>query len=72
MKFSALLAILSLITAFSSAYANEMDTEADNVAAYCNEQSELAGIEDAVEKEIFIAECIDSYATTPEIPQSTE
>jgi len=72
MKFLALLAILSLSTAFGTAYATETDNEANNIAAYCNEQAELAGIEDAVEKGEYISECIDSYATTSEVPQSTD
>ena len=72
MKFLALLAILSLSTTFSTAYAAETDGETDNISAYCNEQAELAVIEDIVEKEIYISECIDSYATTSEMPLSTE
>ncbi|MCW8831577.1 MAG: hypothetical protein OQK32_08680 [Gammaproteobacteria bacterium] len=72
MKFLTLLAILSLSTGFGSAYATEIEGETDNVAAYCNEQAELAGIDDAVEKDIYISECTDSYATTSETPQSTD
>jgi len=72
MKFLALLAILSLSTTFGSAYATETDGEADNVFEYCNEQAELAGVEDATEKEAYIADCIDSYATTSGAPESTD
>jgi len=61
MKFSAVLAILSLASAFGSAYAAE--AEGDNVNAYCEEQAQLAGIEDNVEKQEYVKECVESYAT---------
>jgi hypothetical protein len=61
MKISAVLAILSLTTAFGSAYAAE--TDGDNVNAYCEEQAQLAGIEDSVEKQEYMKECVESYAT---------
>jgi hypothetical protein len=63
MKFLAILAILSLTTAFSSAYATETNTAADDVTAYCLEQAEIAGIDDAVEKQEYMKECTESYAT---------
>ena len=70
MKIMQLLAILSLATPFSSVYA-ESNSE-DNVQAYCIEQASLAGIEDSVDKEEFIAECENSYAIPQEGAQPTE
>ena len=72
MKFLTLLAILSLSTVFSSAYAAEADDEAGDVVEYCNEQAELAGIEDATEQQAYLRDCAASFTTTSDIPQSTD
>jgi len=71
MKLMQLLAILSLATLFSPVH-GESSNE-DDVQAYCIEQAALAGIEDDnVEKEEFVAECVNSYATSQEGEQATE
>ena len=62
MKFSALLAILSLTMAFNTASATEM-AGADDDLSYCNEQVQLAGIEDAEEKNQYVKDCMDSMGT---------
>ena len=59
MKLAALLAILSLSAALNMAYATENEEDTN---AYCNEQAEMAGIEDAGEKAQYMNECIDSFA----------
>ena len=68
MKIMQLLAVLLLVTPFSSVYA-EATSEEDNVQAYCVEQAELAGIDDRVEKEEYIAECVYSYAISSDDAQ---
>ena len=62
MKFAALIAILSL-TALNTAYATEVSSSEDDTLAYCNEQVQLAGIEDANEKAQYVNDCIESFAT---------
>lgn len=70
MKFAVFMVILSSITLTGAAIAAEAEIEAENknddYAAYCNEQAELAGIEDAGEKSQYINECIDSFALPAE------
>jgi len=60
MKLVEMLAVLSL----TLNVANAADTEnADtDYNAYCMEQAEMSGIEDAAEKSSYIKECIESLA----------
>jgi hypothetical protein len=64
MKFSAVLVILFLTAAFNPAFATEEGFDKDSITAYCKEQAELAGIEDKVEKQEYLKDCIDSYSTS--------
>ena len=62
MKFAIFLALLSLNLTLNSAYANEEDTSlVDDIVAFCDEQAQLAGIEDSQEKAQYTKECRDSY-----------
>ncbi|MDH5765335.1 MAG: hypothetical protein OEZ38_04895 [Gammaproteobacteria bacterium] len=61
MKFVTLLAVLSLTTVLNPVYATEMANADDDIVSYCNEQAQLAGIEDAAEKAQYVNECIESY-----------
>lgn len=66
MKFAILLAFLSLSSIFNTVYATEEDASvSENVAAFCDEQAQLAGIEDADEKNIYVKECMESYGVLP-------
>lgn len=63
MRFAFLLALLSLNSIFNTAYAAEGETSvSDDIAAYCDEQVQLSGIETAEEKTQFLKECIDGFA----------
>jgi len=61
MKFAVLLAVLSSTIMFNTAYAAEATNDSNEIAAYCDEQAQLAGIEDAAEKSQYIKDCIDSF-----------
>lgn len=62
MKFAILLAFLSLSSIFNTVYATEEDAMiSDDIAAFCDEQAQLAGIEDADEKMQYVQECLASY-----------
>ena len=61
MKTARLLILLSLTALLSTAYATEASNENDDVSAYCNEQAQLAGIEDQAELNQYVQECVDSY-----------
>ena len=65
MKFATLLAILSLTTVSSVAYATEMASADDDTMSYCNDQAQMAGIEDAEEKTQYVRECIESFSVPP-------
>lgn len=76
MKFAVFLAILFLALTSRVVYAaeempseSESVSESENIAAYCNEQAELSGIEDAGEKAQYLKECIDSFAVPSEETQ---
>lgn len=60
MKLVLLFAILS-ISSFHAV--NAVAAENDNAenASYCNEQAQLAGIEDPAEKSDYIKECMASF-----------
>jgi hypothetical protein len=62
MRTATLLILLSLTASISAAYAEETSDGGEEIAAYCNEQAELAGIEDASEFRQYVQECIDSYS----------
>lgn len=62
MKFAVLLAVLSLSITFNSAFAAEANNDSNEIAAYCDEQSQLAGIEEATEKNLYVKECVESFA----------
>jgi len=62
MKLVILFAILSIST-FNAVNAAEAENDATENAAYCNEQVQLAGIEDAAEKADYIKECMASFGT---------
>lgn len=74
MKFAVLIPLLflSLMNAANAEDAN-VDTDASigttvensdttDYSAYCTEQAELSGIDNAAEKNRYIKECIQSYA----------
>ena len=62
MKFAILLTFLSLSSIFNTVYAAEENAGGiDDVAAFCDEQTQLAGIEDADEKKQFVKDCMESY-----------
>lgn len=62
MKIAISLAILSFILSFNAVHAaDDMAADRDNIAAYCGEQAELAGIEAVNEKKQYLQECIDSF-----------
>jgi len=63
MKFAALLAISTLATASSTLYAAEENSVNSDYLAYCNEQADLSGIENAEEKRRYVDDCIDSFTT---------
>lgn len=62
MRTVTILFILSLTASTSTAYAQEEYSSGEDIAAYCSEQGELAGIEDASELSQYVQECVDSYA----------
>jgi len=72
MKLAESILVLSLTMVLNTAYANETDGADKDIQSYCNEQAELAGIEDKVELEEYINECIQSYAAPADISQSVE
>jgi hypothetical protein len=61
MKFAVLLAVLSSTITFNTAYAAEATNDSNEIAAYCDEQAQLAGVENAAEKSRYVQECIDSF-----------
>jgi hypothetical protein len=61
MKLAVLLAVLSSTITFNTAFAAEATNDSNEIAAYCDEQAQLAGIEDAAEKAQFVKECTDSF-----------
>jgi len=66
MKLVELLAVLTIGLALNSAHATEAEDAGSDYAAYCTEQAELNGVEDANEKQNFIDECIESFEGTPD------
>ena len=67
MKIAKLLVPLALIASLNIAYAedetaDEAANENSDVSIYCEEQAQLAGIEDSNESAQYIQECIDSFA----------
>lgn len=63
MKLTESLLVLSLSMVVGTAFAVEAEATEDNVQAYCTEQAQLAGIEDNVEREEYITQCIESYSS---------
>lgn len=62
MKIAKLLAVLSFTLAFNAVHAaDEMAADSENIAAYCGEQTGLAGLETVNEKQQYLQECIDSF-----------
>lgn len=68
MRITILLILLSLTASMSTASAEEAYEGGVDVTAYCSEQAELAGIEDATELSQYVQECVDIYAM-PEAEQ---
>ena len=63
MKVTTSAFLFALITPFHIAQANEEMTDHEiDVKTYCEEQAQLAEIEDAQESVQYIQECIDSFA----------
>lgn len=63
MRFAALFTLLtffSLGMISNPAYAAD-SSDQNGAADYCNEQAEMAGIEDADEKQQYIQDCTDSF-----------
>jgi hypothetical protein len=54
--------LLLLTATMNIAYAEDT-SPGDDVQAYCKEQADMAGIEDATELSEYIQDCIDSYST---------
>ena len=63
MKFAALMASCVSIMIMNIAYAAETGADDSGVMAFCNEQAELAGIENADEKSQYVKDCVDSFNT---------
>ena len=63
MKFAAILAIFALGATLPAANATESTGDEADALTYCNEQAELAGIQDADEKNQYIQECLDTSST---------
>jgi len=63
MKTASLVILFSLTASMSTAYAADATEGGEDVTAYCTEQAQLAGIEDASELSLYVQECVDSYAT---------
>jgi hypothetical protein len=62
MKFVMLLALLSLGSIANTVSAEEENAGVgDDVADFCNEQAQMAGIEDNDEMAQYIQDCMDSY-----------
>jgi hypothetical protein len=79
MKLAISLAFLLSATVLNTVYASEEMTSGNiDVPVYCEEQAQLAGIEEANEKNQYIQECIDSFglpeedesASLPEVDES--
>jgi hypothetical protein len=62
MKLALLFAILSIST-LNTVSAAETENDSTENASYCNEQAQLAGIEDAAEKAEYINDCMASFGT---------
>ncbi|MCG6938615.1 MAG: hypothetical protein LJE83_10675 [Gammaproteobacteria bacterium] len=62
MRIATLLILLSLTASMSTVYAEEGFAVGEDVNAYCTEQAQMAGFEDASELSQYIQECIDSFA----------
>jgi len=62
MKLVEMLAVLSLTLTLNVANAADMENSDADYNAYCTEQAEMSGIEDAAEKSSYIKECIESFA----------
>ena len=59
MKLALLFAVISLsISSFTNA---EEVSDNDDYVLYCEEQAQLAGMEDTNEKKDYIDECLESY-----------
>lgn len=70
MKLALLFVILTL-SSFNTIYATEADNSSNDYAFYCDEQAQLAGIEETTEKNEYIKDCIESFGmptdnTTPQ------
>lgn len=69
MKLTILLAFLSLSPILNTVHATEENvgvgvSVSDDTAAYCDEQAQFAGIEDADEKRQFVKDCMESYGVS--------
>ena len=60
MKLVLLFAILSF-SAFNTVNATDADINGTDYASYCDEQAQLAGIENPTEINEYIKECIESF-----------
>jgi len=70
MKLFELLAAVSLSLIVYAANATEMESAENDYRAYCEEQANLSGIEDAAEKSAYIKECVESFeAPSTDAPQ---
>ena len=61
MKSAILLALLSLsLNAFA---VDEVEVNVDDIAMYCEEQAQLAGIEDVNDLDLYLKDCIASFTS---------
>ena len=60
MKNTSLLAMLALMMTMNIAHAEESTAQVD-YKEFCNEQAQIAGIEDAEELKQYVKDCLESY-----------
>lgn len=66
MKSTVLLLTLLLASPIAMAQATETDNNDHEFIAFCNEQADMAGIEEASEKKQYINSCLKNYGVTPQ------
>jgi len=65
MKFYYLFITISLVIFMHSARASEDPAQNDaEFRSFCNEQAQMAGMEDADEKKQYITDCLTNYGVT--------
>ena len=72
MKFAVYLAALTLTATLGTAYASDTASPEDDIAGYCKNQAELAGVEDMSEKSQYIQDCVESFGPADDAQLPTE